>query len=66
MSIRGSEVFNMTVTLYNQSTNGVRRYSNMANVDTRINLDVSSIRFVFLYRYVRQLIVSYSKVFQIF
>ncbi|XP_067941641.1 intermembrane lipid transfer protein VPS13A-like [Watersipora subatra] len=56
VSIAGSEVFSLTVTLYNKATVGLRKYSMMENVDTRIKLDVSSIRFIFLYRYIRQLI----------
>ena len=49
----------MTTTLYNQATRGSRKYADMNNVDTRVILDVSSIRFVFLYRFVSQLIVSF-------
>lgn len=58
MCIDGEEVFHMTTTLYNQATRGSRRYADMSNVDTRVILDVSSIKFVFLYRFIGQLLVS--------
>lgn len=59
ITIEGSEVFKLKTVLYNKATKGIKRYSSMENVDTRVTLDVNSIRFVFLYRYVRQLIVSF-------
>lgn len=47
----------MTTTLYNQATKGSRKYADTNNVDTRVQLDVSSIKFIFLYRFVNQLLV---------
>lgn len=58
VSIAGNEVFHLTTTLYNQATKGSTRYADMDKVDTRVNLDVSSFQFVFLYRHISQLIVS--------
>jgi hypothetical protein len=56
MEIRGDSVLKLALTIYNNATEG-EKYSDMSNVDTRVDVQLGCIRAVFLMRFVSDLLV---------